>query len=70
MHDPKDYLASFFSQEQTKFHYTHEELPDESIYTEANDFLEALENIIDPEVRAHVDKYQKDIKQTTLHFKK
>ena len=70
MHDPKAYLASLFSQERAKFHYTHEELPDDSIYRAAIDFREALESITDPEVRKHVDKYQKDIKQTTLHFRK
>ena len=31
MHDPKAYLASLFSQERAKFHYTHEDLPDNSM---------------------------------------
>ena len=53
MHD----LESLFSQEQAKFQYTHEELPDDSIYRGAIDFREALENITSPKVRAHVDKY-------------
>ena len=70
MHDPKAYLASLFSQERAKFHYTLEDLPDDSIDRGAIDFREELENITDPEVRAHVDKYQKYIKQTTLHFRK
>ena len=70
MHDPKAYLESVFAQERVKFHYTHEDLPDDSIYRVAIDFHEELENITDLEVRAHVAKYQKDLKQTTLHLKK
>ena len=62
MHDPKDYLASLFPKKRDKFHYTHEKLPDDSIYREAIDFREELENITDLEVKAHVAKYQKDLK--------
>ena len=57
MHDPKAYLASLFAQEWAKFHYTHEELPDDSMYREAIDFHEALENITEPKVRAHVAEF-------------
>ena len=69
MHDPKAYLASLFSQERAKFNYEHEDLPNESMYREVVDFQEALENITDLEVKSHVFKYQKDIKQSTLYFK-
>ena len=34
------------------------------------DFQEALSNIIDPDVKAHVFKYQKDLKDSILHFRK
>ena len=43
MHDPKPHLASLFAQERAKFHYTHEEVPDDSICREAINFSEALE---------------------------
>ena len=32
------------------------------------DFWEALENIIVTEAKSHVFKYQKEIKDSTLHF--
>ena len=40
------------------------------MYRVVVDFWEALEKIIDSEVKYHVFKYQKDIKQSTLHFRK
>ena len=68
MHDPKAFLASLFAQEKAKFNYTHEDLPDDSMYRAFVDFREALEKIADPEVKSHVFKYQKEIKEFTLHF--
>ena len=38
-------------------------------YRATVDFQEAMEKITDPEVKYHVFKYQKDIKQSTLHFR-
>ena len=62
MHDPKSYMSNLFAQEWVKFQYTHEDLPDDSMYREAIDFHEALENITDLEEKEHVAKYQKDTK--------
>ena len=52
-------LAILFAKQHAKFHYTHEKLPDDSIYRETIDFHEALENITDLEEKEHVAKYQK-----------
>ena len=68
MHDPKSYLASLFVQEQAKFQYSHEKQPNDSIYRVAIEFQEALKKITDPDVKSHVFKYQKDLKDSTLHF--
>ena len=38
MHDPKDFLISIFSQEKAKLNYTHEYLPDDSMYKGFVDF--------------------------------
>ena len=70
MHDPKAYLSSLFSHEWAKFQYAHEDLPDDSIYRVAINFKEALGKIVDPDVKANVFKYQKDLKESTLHFRK
>ena len=70
MHDPKAYVASFFSHEWAKFQYAHEDIPEDSIHTENVDFKEALGKIIDPYVKVHVFKYQKDLKESTIHFRK
>ena len=59
VHDPKAHLTSLFGHEWTKFQYAHEDLPDDSIYREVVDFQEALGKIIDPDVKAHVFKYQR-----------
>ena len=40
------------------------------MYRGVVDFREALENITNPEVKSHVFKYQKEIKESTLHFRK
>ena len=70
MHDPKVFLAIFFAQEKAKSNYTHEYFPDDSMYRAFVDFREALENITDLEVKSHVFKYKKEIKESTLHFRK
>ena len=80
MHDPKDFLASLFSQEKAKlnytlskkakFNYTHKDLSDDSMCRAFFDFQEAVENIIVSEVKSHVFKYQKEMKEFTLHFRK
>ena len=70
MHDPKAFLASIFAQEKDKFNYTHEYQLDDSMYREFVDFREAVENIIVPEVKSHVFKYQKEMKEYILHFRK
>ena len=57
MHDPKAYLASLFAHERDKFHYAHEDLPDDCMYRATVDFREALGKIIDPDVKAHVFKF-------------
>ena len=68
MHDPKDYMASLFAQGRAKFHYTHEDLPDDSMYRGAINFCQELEKITDLEVNVHVFQYHKYLKQNTLHF--
>ena len=40
------------------------------MYRATVDFREALEKITDQEVKTHVFKYQKDLRQSTLHFRK
>ena len=69
MHDPKSYMSNLFVQEHAKFQYAHQDEPDDSIYRAANDFQEALSNIFNPNVKAHVLKYQKDLKDSVLHCK-
>ena len=51
------------------FQYAHEDEPDDSIYRETMDFQEELSNITDPYVKYHAFKYQKDLKDSTLHFR-
>ena len=70
IHDPKALLASLFAQEKAKFNYTHEDLSDDSMCKEFVDFWEAVEKITDTKVNSHVFKYQKEIKESTLHFRK
>ena len=70
MHDPQDFLAILFAQEKAKFNYTHEYFLDDSMYREFVDFREALEKITVPEAKSHVFKYQKEMKDFTLHFRK
>ena len=54
MHNPKAYLASLFSHEWDKFQYTHEDLPDDSIYRGVVDIQEALGKIIELDVKDHI----------------
>ena len=68
-HDPKSYLASHLVQEHSKLQYTHENEPDDSIYRETIDFQDVLSRIIDPNVKANVFKYWKDLKISVLHFR-
>ena len=67
MHDPKAFLVSLFAQEKAKFNYTHEYFPNDSMYMGFVDFRQTLHKITDPEVKSHVFKYQKEIKETTLY---
>ena len=69
MHDPKSYLASLFVQEHGRFQYAHRDEPDDLIYKETIGFLEALHNIAYPNVKSHVFKYQKDLKDYVLHYR-
>ena len=69
MHDRKAHLTNLFVQKHVKFHYSHEDERDDSIYRKDMDFQEALSKIVDPDVKAHVFKYQKDLKGSTLRFK-
>ena len=39
MHDPKSYLTRLFAQEMAKFNYAHEDLPNDSMYRVAVNFL-------------------------------
>ena len=66
MRDPNAFLVSLFYQEKAKLNYTHEDFPNDSMYRGFVDFRQALDKITDPEVKSHVFKYQKEIKETTL----
>ena len=68
MHDPKSYLASRFVREHARIQYVHQDGPDDSIYRAAIDFQEVLSRIADPNVKAHIFQYQKDLKICVLHF--
>ena len=70
MHDPKSYPASHFLQEKDRIYYAHEDEPTDSIYRESIDFQEVLSRIVDPHVKAHILKYQKDMKICVIHFRK
>ena len=69
MHDPKSYLANLFAHERANFHYVYEDDPDDSMLRTAVDFREAMGKIEDPKVQFHLYKYQKDIKDRTLHYR-
>ena len=69
MHDPKSYLASHFVQEHSKIQYIHENEPNDSIYRESIYFQEFFSRITDPNVKAHILKYQKDLNISVLHFR-
>ena len=64
MHDPKSYLASDFVQEHAKIQYAHKNELDDSIYKTT-----ILSRIVDPNVKAHIFKYQKDLNIYVLHFR-
>jgi len=66
MRDPNAFLVSLFYQEKAKLNYTHEDFPNDSMYRGFVDFRQALDKITYPEVKSHVFKYQKEIKETTL----
>ena len=68
MHDPKSYLASHFVQEHARIQYAHQDELNDSIYKETIDFQEVLSRIADPNVKAHIFQYQKDLKISVLHF--
>ena len=68
MHDPKSYLASHFVQEHARIQYAHQDELDDSIYRAAIDFQEVLSRIDEPNVKAHIFQYQKDLKISVLHF--
>ena len=69
MHDPKSSLASHFVQEHARIQYAHQDELDDSIYREAIDFQEVLSSIVDPNFKARVFQYQKDLNIYVLHFK-
>ena len=69
MHDPKSWLANHFEHEHTKFPYTHQDLPDDSIYRGAVDFSEVVGSITNPLEKSHIFQYQKDLNTSTLHFR-
>ena len=69
MHDPKSYLASHFVQEHQRIQYAHQGERNDSIYRENINFLEVLIRIVDPNVKAHIFKYQKVLKIYVLHFR-
>ena len=69
MHDPKYYLANLFAHDHGKSHYVLEDDHDDSMLREDVDFREAMRKIDDSEVKSHIYKYQKDIKDCTLHYR-
>ena len=62
MHDPMAYLANIFAHEHIKFHYVHENDPNDSMFRATTYFQEAMNKIIDTDTKSHIYKYQKDIK--------
>ena len=69
MHDPKSYLASHFVQEHARIQYAHQDELNDSIYKQTIDFQEVLSRIADPNAKAHIFQYQKDLKIFMLHFR-
>ena len=69
MHDPKSYLANLFAHECAKSHYVREDDPDDSMLRTTVDFREEMSNIEDSQVKCCLYKYQKDIKDRTLHYR-
>ena len=66
MHDPIFYLANLFTHEHVRFHYAHENDHDDSMFSQAINFLEEISKITDPDTKAHMYQYQKDLKIKTL----
>ena len=62
MHDPMGYLADLFAHEHLKFQYVHENEPDDSMFRGATNFQEAMDKIIDLEMKLIMYKYKKDLK--------
>ena len=56
------YLASLFAHEHVRFHYVHENDPNDSMFRATTYFQEAMNKIIDTDTKSHIYKYQKDIK--------
>ena len=66
MHDPMDYLNNLFAHENVRFHYVHENDPNDSIFQVATDFQEPMNKINNPNTKSHLYKYQKDLKVRIL----
>ena len=62
MHAPMAYLENLFMHKHVRFHYVHENDPDDSMFRAATDFQEAMNKITDPDTKSHLYKYQKDLK--------
>ena len=57
MHEPMSYLANLFAHEHVRFHYVHENDPDDSMFREVTYFQEAMNKIIHPNVKSHLSMY-------------
>ena len=66
MHDLVAYLANLFAHEHVKFQYVHQNEPDDSMFRAAITFQEAIDKIIDPELKSHLYLFQKNLKRRTL----
>ena len=69
MHDPKSFLENDFVQEHTKITYSHQDVPDDSIYIGAIDFSQVESRISTPLEKTHMFQYQKEMNNSSLHFR-
>ena len=69
MHELKSYLENLFAHQCARSHYVHENYPDDSMFREAVDFWQEMNNIKDPKVKSQLYKYQKETKDRTFHYR-
>ena len=53
-----------------KIEYVHHEIPDDSIYSGANEFSEVVSRIPTPQEKTFIFQYQNELKTIVLHYMK